>query len=268
MTKTRTMNVWASLVTVMAVLTIGAGAASGIGLDFGIFGNSENWEGSYEGDAHPNSLGSLWSTDCCGGNAAVNTNVMTEGSDTFIQTVGAGILESYYYEDLAGKLDPKTFGGAAMEIRFRKISGGHDTADMIMSDPNGAGGGGTYRFPRMHFSTTNVTYEAIPNTGPDLVGNINDDDWTILRLTSDDTSFTVFKDGDNPMPVYPSAGALGSNDARDGFQFRVFVSPNSTFDLDYLRWTDNAPPPVLPEPATLSLLGMTGLGLLRRRRSA
>ena len=199
------------------------------------------------------------------GNPA-NTTVMTVGSDTFIRTVNPAAgdpFEAYYYEDLAGLLDPKTNGGAAMEIRFRKNSGAQDTVDMIMSDPLGTSpGGGTYRFAQLFLSTSNVTYQGVPAVGSPQSGAINENDWTILRIESNDLNYTLFKDGVALPQVYPVApDVLGSNDKRDGFQFRFFVPDGSSFDLDWVRWTNG-----VPEPTTFGLLALGGLLLMMRRR--
>ncbi len=45
------------------------------------------------------------------------------------------------------------------------------------------------------------------------------------------------------------------------------VYGNDNFDIDYIRWTDAGAMAPIPEPATMALLGLGTLALLRKRKA-
>ncbi len=88
--------------------------------------------------------------------------------------------------------------------------------------------------------------------------NDNDDTWTV-RLYVDDGGTVVYSSGASLAPGGTTALAMDVTGmgAVDSMGFEVSADRNDTFHISVL---------VIPEPATIALLGLGGLALLLRRR--
>ena len=102
------------------------------------------------------------------------------------------------------------------------------------------------------------------------------DGWTHVALTYDGTDVKLYEDGDlvntvTPGSAFPSldgvdlglGGARISNTACGGDIDDVVIF-NSVEDIGSIR--DGTHPDMIPEPTTMVLLGLGGMGLLRRRK--
>jgi len=166
----------------------------------------------------------------------------------------------YYSPTLWNPLPPQRFSG--YNLTFRNFSAPmfwlNRTRDNAMTNDDGA----------VSYENTNVYWD-----------NTNPGQWFWMRIVSDETSTyaRVWLDGDDEPSawstqrewVWNAGTADGSGVSPDGGLAGILANGNTTFQVSHfqLKVDENiAALPRVPEPATMTLLVLGGLAMLRRRR--
>jgi hypothetical protein len=263
--------------SVAAVMMLAMGAGSAMAAN----GDSATWEYFYEADDLPHLApvqgGEFGWQDLSGGSTD-NSVIVPDGSNNYLSFDynngdGGGSYEGFRYlghtdgghyppnDPDENLFNPQTNGGISLEFRIR-IHSGTFLMHMWPSSPADS------RWLTMLVSDTNITINDSNDftNNPTDVGNTNGPgEWTTIRITSDDTVWNVYRDND--QSVQATLPIVGNHGPYGLYQFALYgTQPSAVFDLDHFRWT-NQGALVIPEPATMALLGLGGLAALRRRRN-
>ena len=226
-----------------------------------IAADSALWEFSWEGDVLPENADPAWSNNWSGIGLGDFTLMSDQYSDSFARFDDSAYASGIEWEGSGVALDPKTNDGAAFEMRIRMPEGTVFWDIGFTDDP---GDGNQSRFSRSVITPSKHTVRMLPlGAEPAVESKLNNDDFTVIRLVTDDTKMDLFQDG---VLLYEYAGPFLANDQRTDAFLRMFsgsTSADCTIDFDYIRWTDGNP---IPEPATLGLLTVGGLLAFARRR--
>ena len=142
-------------------------------------------------------------------------------------------------------------GGSASDYRWFLDAAHGGPTTVNSSDPSylGHGANNTGAFYQSLFPAPPATFAGSP-------GNI----WTTVTIEVDNGNISYFFDGQLTMKgTY--TGALDGQVSLGIADTFTSVDPGTVF-----LYYDNLEVEIIPEPATLSLLGLAGLALLRRRR--
>jgi len=224
-----------------------------------IAADSALWEFGWEGDVLPQNATPAWSNNFSGVGLGDFT-LMTEGSDSFARFDDSVYSSGIEWEGSGVALDPKTNDGAAFEMRVRMTEGTLFWDIGFTDDPSD---GNQSRFSRSVITPSKHTMRMLPLGAEPAVDSNIKDQFTVIRLVTDDTKMDLFQDD---VLLYTYAGPFLANDSRTDAFLRMFsgsTSAQCTIDFDYIRWTDGNP---IPEPATLGLLTVGGLLAFARRR--
>ena len=174
------------------------------------------------------------------------TTGATQGSDALqLSTASGGYVGSYTQGDLPSVLDNPNLVGFLVDVT---------------TDPNFTANGGTYSLLGMGFY--------VENPGESEYGDqyiSSEADWANIDLASGTyTNIFIPLAGNNPDTSLPDTWSDMLSEGWLCSGFNIVDQDNgvaTTFEVDNIR-------AVVPEPASLSLLGLGGSMLLIRRRKA
>ena len=246
-----------SVIAVM--LAMGAGSAMAV-----VTADSATWEGSWEADTKPVTDSVLPGWLNLNGND--NTVVVPDGSNNYINynynnDDGAGSYEGFRYIENPGTLDAQTNGGLSLELRLRVRSGTFFMHFWTSSV-------GDARWVSTYVTGENISIRDSDDAslGTAVTNTNGPGEWTTIRLTTDDPNWNIYRDTD--QSVQAQLGITKDYAAYGLYQMALYgTQSNGDFDLDYMRWTNEGALAPIPEPATLGILGLGGLAMLRRRRN-
>lgn len=148
--------------------------------------------------------------------------------------------------------------GFTVEFSVKAIDSDNDIAIQFLTSPaSNIARGVTY------IGLNHVYWNGTTSTNFISTAN-NKDGFHVFRIAYDVTAakYYIWRDGvligDDLTGANNSAAALNFGDATGSFA--------GSASIDYIRWTTGAYAPV-PEPGSLSLLGLGGLLMLRRRKT-
>ena len=223
-----------------------------------------NMDYEYDGNAVPESSLPAWEkyfdgdASVSGGTLTVTTPGTHGGSDVNFQ--------EYRQPGGAGNPWNGSSSGNTVEVKINSISNaaGYDWAGGL------AIGTGVHDYGIVigeHYISANVTQT---NSTPADYSIVLNDAPHILRFTTndaDDGQLNLYVDG-NTTPAKTWTGNNPAVTTNNRLAFGdLGNSSNGTVVWDYIQWTnDGAFAPAVPEPASLSLLGLGSLALIGRRR--
>lgn len=190
--------------------------------------------------------------------ATINNGVMKMDTDTDGQDYDSG------WWTLTGgagtSWDPHFLGGYTMEVKMK-------------SYPNNAGSYNAWFW--WHDINSSILLQVWHNkvylNGVVVTGLDNQTDFHLFRIVSDMSSssagqvFDLYRDG---LLIINDAANIAEYPPTPLFRFGDMTGfEESNVEVDYIRWDDkNAWTPVVPEPATMLLIGIGGLSLRARRK--
>lgn len=226
-----------------------------------VTGNSHTWEGSFEGESFPTD-GGLFSL-LTGTENSPNVTVKP-GPPTHVEFHPTATV--FYTKEVPVDFD----SGFSVEWRFRSEGGTANSGQVKLTAYDT--GQGEHVVTRLQYpGGNNGTININCCSGPSFpLGMHNallpNNPYHTFRMTVLGDDATLYVDGvSTPMAITsPAAGTdAGAPHALGGLEFGSKIMHPQ---FDYIRWTSTgAFAPVVPEPASLGLLGIGGLLLIRRR---
>ena len=235
---------WSAFLSLVIVLLLSTICSAG--------NHSHCWEGSYEADVLPTADG--WTV---AGNAAAFT---TQNAGSIqLDTIGTGDLGWYQRSDVA--FDFST--GATYEIRMRSLDALNQRDGTVFSIDDGGSSEIAYFGSREGDLAVGVVGGGFAYLG----GVTPNGSWTTIRaeLLLGTDNFRVYLN-DNATPIY--TGTLGGGwEAGNSLSFGdQSGGADGNWEIDHIRWTTQGAFAV-PEPATISLLSIGLLTILRKKRN-
>jgi hypothetical protein len=215
--------------------------------------DSTTWENTYEADQTPVAAGwtNVWDYD----DIATVVADPCDPCNNYIQVVGSGDEYAGFRQTLsASNFDQTTDGGISVEWRLSVTEGTY-----LMHIWPG-------QFPTRRWLTVYVSPDSVIMGSNDQnhvssgafeesFGDPNG--FHTYRVTCDDTDWNLYRYRNSEAPVYSAwlTTPVEASDATSTSITVVGIEGNTTFDLDYIRWTNEgsllvAPPSQCGEPGT------------------